>query len=158
VVVSSSATVRVELGPGFGHQGALSSQTGYGRPRPEFVSRIPLCQALNRGGWVFMWRRLSQLGMHSVVILLMLASTNPAQQDQRAHLRGRCAPKSRGAQAEAEARALGVPTPAKARAWLRTLTEEPHVAGTDADRKTAEFVRDKLREWGWKVEIAEYEV
>src|SRR4051812_18074240 len=67
-------------------------------------------------------------------------------------------PGSRAAELEAEAHALGVPTPNNARSWLRTLTEEPHVAGTPADHKTALFVRDKLREWGWKADIAEYEV
>ena len=51
-----------------------------------------------------------------------------------------------------------VPTPDAARAWLRALTEEPHVAGTPADHKTAVDVRDKLRDWGWKAELAEYEV
>jgi len=68
------------------------------------------------------------------------------------------APASRAAQAEAEAHALTVPTPDSARAWLRTLTEEPHAAGTPADHKTARFVRDKLRDWGWQAELAEYEV
>src|SRR5690348_16348266 len=68
------------------------------------------------------------------------------------------APGSRAAEARAEAHALGVPTPNNARSWLRTLTEEPHVAGTPADHKTALFVRDKLREWGWKADISEYEV
>ena len=53
---------------------------------------------------------------------------------------------------------MSVPNPESARAWLRTLTEDPHVAGTPADHKTALFVRDKLREWGWKADIAEYEV
>src|SRR5262245_39092523 len=67
-------------------------------------------------------------------------------------------PDSRAAYARAEAQALAVPTPEKARSWLRTLTEEPHIAGSDADYKTAIFVRDKLREWGWKAEIEEYEV
>ena len=46
-------------------------------------------------------------------------------------------------------------TPAR---LLHTLTAEPHVAGTPADYKTAVFVRDKLREWGWKADIAEIEV
>jgi N-acetylated-alpha-linked acidic dipeptidase len=68
------------------------------------------------------------------------------------------APASRAAELEAEAQALSIPTPNSARAWLRTLTEEPHVAGTPADYKTAVFVRDKLREWGWKADLAEYEV
>src|SRR3954468_22524412 len=67
-------------------------------------------------------------------------------------------PGSRAAELEAEAHALGVPTPNNARSWLRTLTEEPHVAGTPADHKTALFVCDKLREWGWKADIVEYEV
>jgi N-acetylated-alpha-linked acidic dipeptidase len=38
------------------------------------------------------------------------------------------------------------------------LTAAPHVAGTPADFKTAVFVRDKLREWGWNAELQELEV
>ncbi len=67
-------------------------------------------------------------------------------------------PAARAAELEAESHALGIPTPNNARSWLRKLTEEPHVAGTEADYKTAVFVRDKLREWGWKADLAEYEV
>jgi len=64
-------------------------------------------------------------------------------------------PRSRRAQLRAEDHALAVPTPESARNWLRVLTAEPHVAGTDADHKTAVFVRDKLREWGWKADLEE---
>jgi N-acetylated-alpha-linked acidic dipeptidase len=53
---------------------------------------------------------------------------------------------------------LTIPTPENARKWLRVLTAEPHVAGTEADHKTALFVRDKLREWGWKADLVELEV
>jgi N-acetylated-alpha-linked acidic dipeptidase len=67
-------------------------------------------------------------------------------------------PRSRAAQLDAEARAVAVPTPQSARKWLQILTAEPHVAGTPADYKTAVFVRDKLREWGWKADLAELEV
>lgn len=67
-------------------------------------------------------------------------------------------PKSQSKEEKAESHALTVPTPENARSLLRTLTEEPHVAGTPADYKTAVFVRDKLREWGWQAEISEYEV
>src|SRR5271168_1632632 len=67
-------------------------------------------------------------------------------------------PAARAIELEAESHALGIPTPNNARSWLRKLTEEPHVAGTEADYKTALFVRDKLREWGWKAELTEYEV
>ncbi len=65
---------------------------------------------------------------------------------------------SKVAQAKAEAHALSVPTPDAARAWLRALTEEPHLAGTPADYKTAVDVRDKLRSWGWQADLAEYDV
>ena len=51
-----------------------------------------------------------------------------------------------------------MPTPENARKWLRTLTAEPHVAGTPADYKTAVFVRDRLQEWGWKAELVTYEI
>ena len=67
-------------------------------------------------------------------------------------------PTSADGLAEAEGRALEVPNPKAARALLRRLTEEPHVAGTQAGRETAVFVLEKLREWGWSADIAEYEV
>jgi N-acetylated-alpha-linked acidic dipeptidase len=66
--------------------------------------------------------------------------------------------RSRAEELRAEAAALAVPTPENARRWLRVLTAEPHVAGTPADHKTAIFVRDKLREWGWKADLQEQEV
>ncbi|MBI1322257.1 M28 family peptidase [bacterium] len=49
-------------------------------------------------------------------------------------------------------------SPNSLKALLRTLTEEPHVAGTPADYRTATFVRDKLNSWGWKAELEEFEV
>jgi N-acetylated-alpha-linked acidic dipeptidase len=67
-------------------------------------------------------------------------------------------PGSRASQLGAEAKALAVPTPENARKWLKLLTAEPHVAGTKADHKTALFVRDQLKESGWKVDIVTYDV
>lgn len=67
-------------------------------------------------------------------------------------------PRSAEKERAAEAHAVAVPTPENARRWLRTLTAEPHVAGTPADHKTAVFVRDKLREWGWTADLVEFEV
>ena len=48
--------------------------------------------------------------------------------------------------------------PNSLRSLLKTLTEEPHVAGTPADLKTAEFVRERLRSWGWSAEFVSYDV
>jgi N-acetylated-alpha-linked acidic dipeptidase len=67
-------------------------------------------------------------------------------------------PSSAPGQLAAETHAITVPTPDNARRLLRTITAEPHVAGTPADYKNAVFVRDKLREWGWKADLAEMEV
>jgi N-acetylated-alpha-linked acidic dipeptidase len=108
-----------------------------------------------------MWRCWS-LAIRGAVATLILSTTTSSGQDgalspPSPNLLG-FAPSSRSSETEAETHALSVPTPNNARSWLRTLTEEPHVAGTPADYKTALFVRDKLREWGWKADLAEYEV
>lgn len=66
------------------------------------------------------------------------------------------------ASAEANARfervVLDTPTPANARKWLQALTEEPHVAGTPAEKKVAEYVRDRMIEFGLEVEMVKYDV
>ncbi|MEQ8952492.1 MAG: folate hydrolase, partial [Gammaproteobacteria bacterium] len=42
--------------------------------------------------------------------------------------------------------------------WLRTLSREPHHVGSAAGRAVVDFVAARFREWGYQVEIAEYEV
>ncbi|HVF49602.1 MAG TPA: M28 family metallopeptidase [Pyrinomonadaceae bacterium] len=51
-----------------------------------------------------------------------------------------------------------VPAPASAREHLRRLTMEPHVAGTQEDYRTAIYVRDQMRRYGWRAELREYQV
>jgi N-acetylated-alpha-linked acidic dipeptidase len=53
---------------------------------------------------------------------------------------------------------LATPTPEQSEKWLRQLTEEPHVAGTENDRKLAELVRDRLKDYGFETEIVAYPV
>ena len=101
-----------------------------------------------------MLRRLTLMFL-GVVTWVAIAVTAGFGQDDEAKSPLGFAPGTRAAYAKAEAKALAVPNPEQARAWLRKLTEEPHVAGTPADHATALFVRDKLREWGWQAEIAE---
>jgi len=57
-----------------------------------------------------------------------------------------------------EERFRAVPLPASAREHLRTLTREPHVAGTPEDYRTAVYVRDQLRKFGISAELREYQV
>jgi len=53
---------------------------------------------------------------------------------------------------------IAVPDPARAEQHLRTLTQEPHVAGSPEDRKTADYVAEKFKEAGLQTEIVEYKV
>jgi N-acetylated-alpha-linked acidic dipeptidase len=57
-----------------------------------------------------------------------------------------------------EERFRAVPLAASAREHLRTLTREPHVAGTPEDYQTAIYVRDQLRKFGINAELKEYQV
>jgi N-acetylated-alpha-linked acidic dipeptidase len=109
-------------------------------------------------------RRSRYIPAISAVSLLMLvwvgAPAQAAQPPGSATPAGAIgfSPRTLAKQRAAEAHALTIPTPENARRWLRILTAEPHVAGTEADHKTAIFVRDKLREWGWKADLVELEV
>jgi N-acetylated-alpha-linked acidic dipeptidase len=62
------------------------------------------------------------------------------------------------AQRQLEERFRAVPLPAASREHLRTLTREPHVAGTPEDYRTAVYVRDQLRKFGISAELREYQV
>ncbi|HXG72034.1 MAG TPA: hypothetical protein VNJ04_15600, partial [Gemmatimonadaceae bacterium] len=66
------------------------------------------------------------------------------------------------ASAETHARAekvfLDTVTPASARRWLAALTEEPHVAGTPAEKKVADYVLARFHEFGLTAELVRYDV
>ena len=68
------------------------------------------------------------------------------------------APDSIAAQLAREARAARVIRPDSLRRHLRMLTEEPHVAGTPADKATAEYVRQRLAAYGWDAKLVEIPV
>lgn len=65
---------------------------------------------------------------------------------------------SAAAQAKFDAIALETPTPDRARRWLQALTEEPHVAGTPAEKKVADWVAERFKEFGLEVETVRYDV
>ncbi len=60
--------------------------------------------------------------------------------------------------AQAEKVLMDTPSPEKARQWLFALTEEPHVAGTEAERKVAQWVADRFKEFGLETETVKYDV
>ena len=61
-------------------------------------------------------------------------------------------------QAAVEAKFLAVPDAKLAGEDLKTLTAEPHLAGSPEDHKTAEFVAQKFRAAGLETEIVPYRV
>ncbi len=63
-----------------------------------------------------------------------------------------------GKQARLEEKFLAVPDAKLAGEELKTLTAEPHLASTPADRKTAEYVAQKFRAAGLETEIVPYRV
>ena len=55
-----------------------------------------------------------------------------------------------------EQRFRAIPDSAHAESDLRRLTSEPHMAGTEASRRIAEWLRDQYRSFGFNAEIATY--
>ena len=64
----------------------------------------------------------------------------------------------RDAQARAEKVFLDTPTPDRARRWLAQLTEEPHVAGTPQEKKVADYVLARFKEFGLDATMTKYDV
>lgn len=62
------------------------------------------------------------------------------------------------AQRQAEAVLLETPDPEKARKWLKELTSEPHVAGTPQEKEVADYVRQRLEEFGLETQVVTYQV
>jgi len=67
-------------------------------------------------------------------------------------------PASAGKETAIEKSFRAVPTPERAHLDLSALTEEPHLAGTPEDFKTAQFVLQQFRAAGLDAEIVEYHV
>ena len=65
---------------------------------------------------------------------------------------------SASAQRKVEADAMAVPSPTSAAELARTLSREPHMAGTPAQARTRDFVIDRMRAWGLQTEVRAYDV
>ena len=57
-----------------------------------------------------------------------------------------------------ETDAVAVPSPANAAEYAQALSREPHVAGTQAQARTRDYVIDRMRAWGLETEVRAYEV
>ena len=61
-------------------------------------------------------------------------------------------------EAQLEQKFLSIPDAARAESDLRHLTSAPHVAGTEASHRVAEWLRDQYRSYGFDAEIVTYSV
>lgn len=88
-----------------------------------------------------------------LAVTLQIASLSAAEESPQGFFAS-----SVESQLEAESVLLETPSPERARRWLQELTEEPHVAGTAQEKVVADYVRQRLEEFGLETEVAEYEV
>src|ERR1700677_5247267 len=59
---------------------------------------------------------------------------------------------------ELEQKLRTIPDPARAESNLRHITSEPHMAGTEASHRVAEWLRDQYRSYGFDADIVSYSV
>lgn len=65
-------------------------------------------------------------------------------------------PPHASAEAKLEEHFQSIPDPAHIQANLRDLTSEPHLAGTEADHRIAEWLRDQYKSFGFDAQIVTY--
>jgi N-acetylated-alpha-linked acidic dipeptidase len=95
-----------------------------------------------------------RVGLPVIVPLSLMSQTSPQQQ---LPLRGFTLLHSEKERA-IEKQFMAIPDASKADANLQVLTEAPHMAGSPADRRNAEFVRDQFRSFGLDATIEEFSV
>src|SRR6266516_1846327 len=61
------------------------------------------------------------------------------------------------AERELERRFQALQTPSNLREYMRTITDEPHHAGSPGGRKVAEYILGKFKGWGLNASIEEFE-
>lgn len=61
-------------------------------------------------------------------------------------------------QQKRESEVLKLPSAGNIENYLKRLTEEPHVAGTEGSRRVATYIRDLLASWGLSAEFETFEV
>jgi N-acetylated-alpha-linked acidic dipeptidase len=93
----------------------------------------------------------SRLGILSIVLLSSVISTQ-----EPAPIRGFLGA-SVAAQRDVERRFQSTPTPDNLREYMRTITADPHHAGSPGSRKVAEYILEKFKGWGLNAQIEEFE-
>jgi N-acetylated-alpha-linked acidic dipeptidase len=66
-------------------------------------------------------------------------------------------PEGAALQRALEEKARAVPDPARLREYMRQMTKEPHIAGSPASKRVAEYALGLFRQWGLEANIEEFE-
>jgi N-acetylated-alpha-linked acidic dipeptidase len=67
-------------------------------------------------------------------------------------------PQAAATERAAEASVIKVPSPVSAREHSRALSREPHMAGTEAQARTRDYVIQHMKSWGLETEVRAYSV
>ena len=100
------------------------------------------------------WRDLAFL---SVAVAVLSGTVSSIRGQGLAAIRGFSPPRV-AAERELEQKLKRIPDAASAERHLRWLTSAPHMAGTDASRRVAEYLRDQLRSYGFEADLVTYRV
>ncbi len=107
-------------------------------------------------------RPFAAVSLLSILATSAPAAVAPPQADTpgtapAARLRG-FTTKAAAEQRATESRFLEIPRAARAKQFLKILTEDPHPAGTEEGRALADYVRAQLLSFGFDAELVSYEV
>src|SRR4051812_34546293 len=90
----------------------------------------------------------------SVAVVLLVPPAIHSQQEPA--LRG-FTPESAATERRLERQFRAIPSPDRLREYMRTITEEPHHAGSPAGRKVAQYILDTFKGWGLDASIEQTE-
>src|ERR1700681_2379798 len=99
------------------------------------------------------WKRV-WVGM-LLIVSFLLALAIPGDTQSVGGMRG-FEPLRVADEHELEQKLQSIPDPARAESDLRHLTSEPHMAGTEASHRVAEWLRDQYRGFGLDADIVTY--
>jgi N-acetylated-alpha-linked acidic dipeptidase len=104
-------------------------------------------------------RRVDSLCVAVVALaaLIALPPSIASRKQSAAPIRGFYALRQQ-AERELERKFQSIPDATRAEADLRHLTSEPHMAGTEASHRVAEWLRDQYRGFGFEASIVSYKV
>jgi N-acetylated-alpha-linked acidic dipeptidase len=98
-----------------------------------------------------------RIAVRSLIFFVSLALVIPAPFTVAARAKSRVNIQTQQA-TDWEAKFRALPKPENLREYMRVLAAEPHHLGSTADKRNAEWMRDKLRAWGWQAMLEEYDV